>query len=533
MAVRRPSLIISVSAVVGLVTGLLSVPARAPLAGAGASGAAARLPLGAPGLPEVRHERRLAPGVTLTTVVRGRLSPGDRWTLTVPVQPGRPGDDRDLGPPAAAQAMAERVRKAGLEPRIEPVTPPRRTDLGTPTVEYGVRVGLYRDAAAARADRDRLAHAGLRPAFRMVDREGAPTTGPWRVAVLTVDPEAFHGSVVAELGDSVRDPEKVTETARRTAAVAAVNGGFFVQHDADGAPGDPVGIAVSRGRLLSEAVAGAPALVLRADGRPSIAELATTGEVRMGSALRELDGVNREPGKIVGCGGRGGDRPTERPLRETCTDDSELISYTPEYGPRTPGGDGTEAVIGADGRVIDVRERGGTIPAGGSVLAGTGSAAAWLREPGHSGTAVTVRHGITGPRGRPYAIGPRDSVVSGGPRLVTGGRVLVEARASGLASDDPGYSYLGLVRRDPRTMAGIDAYGRLLLVTVDGRDGQSVGVSFTEGAELMRSLGAVEALNLDGGGSTTMAVGGRLLNRPSEEKGERAVGEALLVLPAR
>lgn len=529
-AVRRPSLIISVSAVAGLLTGLWAPPAQVPVAGAGVS-AAARLPLGPPGLPEVRHERRLAPGVTLTTIVRGRLAPGNRWTLTVPVRPGRPGDARDLGPPAAAQTMAGRVRDAGLEPRIEPVAPPRHTDLGTPTLEYGVRVGLYRDAADARADRDKLARAGLRPAFRMIDREGGETTGPWRIAVLTVDPGAFRGTVVPALGTTIRDPEKITETARRRGALAATNGGFFVQHDDDGAPGDPVGIAVVRGRLLSEAVTGAPALVLRAGGGASVAELATTGEVRIGTATRELDGVNREPGKIVGCGGTGGDEPTEAPSRETCTDDSELISYTPDYGPRSPEGAGAEAVIGADGRIAEVRDRGGAIPRGATVLAGTGSAGAWLRDEARTGDVASVRHTVTDKRGRAYPLGPRDSVVSGGPRLISGGRVLVGARASGLASDDPGYSYLGLVRRDPRTMAGVDAAGRLLLVTVDGRDGQSIGVSFTEGARLMRALGAVEAVNLDGGGSTTMTAGSSLLNRPSGEKGERAVGEALLVLP--
>ncbi|MGW5445611.1 phosphodiester glycosidase family protein [Streptomyces asiaticus] len=47
----------------------------------------------------------------------------------------------------------------------------------------------------------------------------------------------------------------------------------------------------------------------------------------------------------------------------------------------------------------------------------------------------------------------------------------------------------------------------------------------------MRSLGAVQALNLDGGGSTAMAVNGRLANTTSDATGERAVGDTVQVLP--
>ena len=76
------------------------------------------------------------------------------------------------------------------------------------------------------------------------------------------------------------------------------------------------------------------------------------------------------------------------------------------------------------------------------------------------------------------------------------------------------------------------ADGSLLLVTVDGRRaGWSAGVTLPEAARLMRSLGARDALNLDGGGSTAMTVRGRVVNRPSDAGGERPVSDALVVLP--
>jgi hypothetical protein len=85
--------------------------------------------------------------------------------------------------------------------------------------------------------------------------------------------------------------------------------------------------------------------------------------------------------------------------------------------------------------------------------------------------------------------------------------------------------------RHPRTGVGVTPEGHLLLVTVDGRQpGRSVGMTPLQFARLFLYLGATNALNLDGGGSTAMVVNGRLVNRPSDGA-ERPVGSALLVLP--
>ncbi|HEY6707324.1 MAG TPA: phosphodiester glycosidase family protein [Actinomycetota bacterium] len=85
-------------------------------------------------------------------------------------------------------------------------------------------------------------------------------------------------------------------------------------------------------------------------------------------------------------------------------------------------------------------------------------------------------------------------------------------------------------RRNPRTAVGATADGRLLIVTVDGRQpGHSVGMSLRELAELFVRLGARSAINLDGGGSTTMVLDGTIVNRFSDAQ-ERRVPTALLVL---
>ena len=83
--------------------------------------------------------------------------------------------------------------------------------------------------------------------------------------------------------------------------------------------------------------------------------------------------------------------------------------------------------------------------------------------------------------------------------------------------------------RHPRTMIGDDG-SSIWLVTVDGRQPPlSLGMSFAELKGLARRLGLHSALNLDGGGSTTMVVRGVIANNPSDATGPRPVSDAILV----
>jgi hypothetical protein len=109
--------------------------------------------------------------------------------------------------------------------------------------------------------------------------------------------------------------------------------------------------------------------------------------------------------------------------------------------------------------------------------------------------------------------------VGGNPTLLERGRVSIGRCRN---------SYF--CRRNPRTGIGVTSSGKLLLVTVDGRSRRSVGIKLGGLARLFSRLGAEWALNLDGGGSTTMVVRGRVVNNPSDPGGERAVGSAVLVL---
>ena len=95
-----------------------------------------------------------------------------------------------------------------------------------------------------------------------------------------------------------------------------------------------------------------------------------------------------------------------------------------------------------------------------------------------------------------------------------------------------------VISRHPRSAAGTISSNKVLLLTIDGRTGESYGMTLPELAELMRLLGCKDAINLDGGGSTTMWINGKpfngVVNMPCDNKlfdhlGERAVSDILIV----
>jgi len=505
---------------VALLVLLLAAPPAAGAAGA------PELPLGSPSLHEVRTTEVLAPGITYTRIARGTPSRRDGWTVDVAVVSER----------EAARDLLRRLRATGFDAERErlerPPDDPTRGPLG-----YRVRSGLFATQAEADARVGALRAAGFTPRGSVYTAEdGERTSGPWVVHVLRIDPRAFRGRVAPVLAnDLVVDRETLSSLSARYQALAGVNGGYFVIGDADGTPGDLAGSSILDGRVISEAVDGRTDLVL-GPGAPWVTALSDVQSVASADGTtRVLDGENRKPGLIRACGGTGGDAPTERPLHDvTCTDPSELIRFTPDFGPRTEEGAGVEAVLDPSGVVTAVREpRGGPVPDGGSVLAGTGDGADWLRAHAQPGRRIALRTALRTERGR---LGPTPGlgVVNGGPRLLRAGRPDITAEAEGFDHPgDPGFYYAFALRRNPRTMAGVTRHGRLLLVAVDGRaPGYSAGLDFEEEAGVMRALGASDAVNLDGGGSTTMTVRGTRVTRPSDSTGERPVGDAILALHA-
>jgi exopolysaccharide biosynthesis protein len=186
--------------------------------------------------------------------------------------------------------------------------------------------------------------------------------------------------------------------------------------------------------------------------------------------------------------------------------------------------------------VISLRTRGGSVPAGDLVLQGIGQDTDWLSAHATPGTQTRiseiVRDAFTGRR---LSLGERTSMVSAAPILVRNDKDDIDAATEGVVDPaDLSFGYAWANDRQPRTMAGIGRNGDLILATAGGRDpGVSEGLTLAEEAGFMRELGAVDAMNLDGGGSTTMVVNGQLVNRPSDSTGERPLGDVVLAVPAR
>ncbi|NNE71714.1 MAG: phosphodiester glycosidase family protein [Rhodothermales bacterium] len=117
---------------------------------------------------------------------------------------------------------------------------------------------------------------------------------------------------------------------------------------------------------------------------------------------------------------------------------------------------------------------------------------------------------------------PMRDAVSAGPRLLRDGSPTITV-------DEEVFFGSSIPRVHPRTAAGVTAEGALILMVVDGRQRDSRGANLTELAQLLASAGAVDGINLDGGGSSALVVDGVLLNRPAGERIQREVMSAILV----
>ncbi len=293
--------------------------------------------------------------------------------------------------------------------------------------------------------------------------------------------------------------EHVTSMEKRVSAeatVAGVNGDLFSWTD-----GHPTGGLIRGGTLDSAPVDFRSTVGIDTDGLLHVERVRMAGTWQ-GSGQRRILGINELP----------------RANRTTL--------YTRAWGSRTPAENaGAQAIIQPFPvtkpnipltGVVTQYVTGGNqpIPADGAVLVARGAQAGFLSAEAPVGANLTVLLTLTPPWANVL------EAVGGGPVIVRDGRPIFRS-LEGFTTDQLAY-------RHPRTGVGQTADGRVLLVAVDGRQpGYSTGLTNFELALTMMRLGCVTASALDAGGSTTMAFDGKLLNRPSDPGGERAVAEAL------
>lgn len=326
-------------------------------------------------------------------------------------------------------------------------------------------------------------------------------TGPWFINMLRLDLTKARLRMVHAMDEAV-GLETVSSMAARYGALAAVNSGYF--RTTGTYRGDSVGIEVLNGKLLSESnnVRAAAGLIER-DGKQELilGHIKFAGQVSAGQAKRAIDGLNRPRG------------------------DNELIIFTPEFHRTTlTDPNGLELIVRRE-RVVERRDLKGSsmIPADGYVIAVAGAARQWALEKLGVGTRVKLNLDWS-----PTETETADfwkqaaNIVGGGPQLIKKGRVEITNAAEKIL---PAF----VTDFHPRTAVARLKSGQILLVAVDGRQpGVSAGMSLTMLADLLLEFGAVEAINLDGGGSTTMVIRNKLVNKPSDATGERPVSDAIL-----
>lgn len=321
----------------------------------------------------------------------------------------------------------------------------------------------------------------------------------WTINALIVDPQRARLRL-AQAMDEIAGAETVSSMAARYGAVAAINGGYF--RTTGVARGEPVGMLAIGAEVLSEPARRRATLAVNDDGkglRLAIAQIEFKAELIVaGLTAREINGLNR---------------PREN---------NELIVFTPEFHRTTlTSPDGVEFVV-LRGRVSSVIDGAGSqpIPRDGYVISASGKAREWALANLARGTRVRIKTEMTANPAIPFK---PDFIIGAGPQLLASGRFVAETETAG-------FSESFMRTRHPRTAIGWREDGRLVLVTVDGRQPRkSVGMTIRELADLMLELGCREAINLDGGGSTTMVVNNKIVNSPSDQTGERAVSDALLV----
>jgi hypothetical protein len=315
--------------------------------------------------------------------------------------------------------------------------------------------------------------------------------------------------------------ETVSSMAARYGALAAVNGGYF--RTTGTYRGDSVGVEVLDGKLLSEPYNARAAFgLIERNGKQEVifGHLKFEGEILSGWKGR-LAGEDarkmRVPQRKLGING------LNRPRGE-----NELIVFTPEFHRTTLTDPAGLEIIVRRGRVIEWRDLKGSsvIPADGFVISVSGTAREWALTNLRRGVQVRLNLNLS-----PVAVEQAGnwkqatSIVGGGPQLIRNGRVEITNAAEKIL---PAF----VSDLHPRTAIARLKSGQILLVTVDGRQpGVSIGMSLVMLADLLLEFGAIEAINLDGGGSTAMVIKNKLVNKPSDVIGERPVSDAILIHP--
>lgn len=298
-------------------------------------------------------------------------------------------------------------------------------------------------------------------------------------ADLNVNPKLRVEPVLAST--TLSRKASITAMAKRNNSLVAVNGAFFLPQT-----GCPLGTMMVNKKLYTGPVFNRVAMGIFDNGF-AMDRVKLNATIKSGWNTIKLDNINQPRMSIA-----------------------YTIAYTPDWGqlsPTTPK-NGVQIVV-SNNNIISITKSRVQIPKDGYVIVGPASVVGSLKVKEKISLDIktlpdweNVNH-----------------IISGGPYLVKDGKVYVDIQDQKL---------LAIGGRNPRTAIGYTKDNHFIIVTADGREGSSIGLTLKELAYYMQKIGCVNAMNLDGGGSTVMYVKGYITNKPPV-KGGIALSNALTI----
>ena len=325
--------------------------------------------------------------------------------------------------------------------------------------------------------------------------------------------------------DQIVGTETTSSIATRHGAVAAINAGFF-RLDSSEFAGTPAGVVMVDGELLSESRNNRIGIAINnKENRTYVNFYHIRTQILAGFGIDSgftFDGINRErnPDEIV--------LFTHRFADSTKTDGSgiEIVLSNCESRDFSKWCKNAEIIEGKGNNPIP--KNGLVISIGKNAIDKSNNilhfAKCTNKRPLEFDCYLRiVRKAADISDRNPFSALGFDDITNGVPQLIKDGKI-------DITWEQEKASRAFIFNRHPRTAVAKLKDGKFLMITVDGRQtGVSVGMTLQELAEYLLSLGAVEAMNLDGGGSTTMVLDGKVVNKPSDPTGERKIGDAIVV----
>lgn len=299
--------------------------------------------------------------------------------------------------------------------------------------------------------------------------------------LVDIDPKYFKFVPVLGGGNTMAK-NTVTAMSDYVNAAVAENASYF------GSGKELYGVTKIAGDLVSSMYLTRTAFGILADGKPYIDDVSYSGMVRS------------KKGDVYVAG-----------LNGTRTNDSVML-YNQYYGNST-GTDNTgiEYVV-KDNKIVKINQGNSILRPGEIVVSATGMAKNTLMGL-KLGDELIVEQILNAPWDT------ATDILGVGPRLVKDGQVFVTATKEQIGADVTG-------ARAPRTAVGILRSGHILFAVLDGRQAHSKGMMLDEFAQFLIGMDVVDAVNFDGGGSSELVIGGKIVNSPSDGM-QRPVATAL------